>query len=327
MYETYKIKDGMLIFSKEDPEIIHYFGISDQEKNDIMHIHNIDEHTITSCLDVEEVPRFEFENNEIDIIIKIPTSFTLRKAQTFNVKSLGLFIRNGLLIIISNEKNEYLNSKVNLKIKNIDGLILFYFNVIIKHFLEHLRTIRLLSKEIQKEINKSMDNESLLLMFDLSEVLVYYLDSIETNKYVLKKYSLRTIKEVSEFDEEYAEDVLNEYEQGKKQAEIYSQIFSGLMDARGTIINNNMNILIKNLTIINIVFLPLNLLASMGGMSEFSTWTSSIPWPISYGVFTFGMLIIGYISMLIINKSSQRIIKKKSNNRFNLTSRQNRDAG
>ncbi len=31
------------------------------------------------------------------------------------------------------------------------------------------------------------------------------------------------------------------------------------MDARGNLVNNNMNTLLKNLTLINVVFLPLNL--------------------------------------------------------------------
>jgi len=159
-----------------------------------------------------------------------------------------------------------------------------------------------------------MDNESLLSMFDLSEVLVYYLDSIEANSYLIRKM-ISVIKD-HDFNIDFANDVLNETEQAKKQAEIYSQIFAGLMDARGTIINNNMNVLIKNLTIINIVFLPLNLIASIGGMSEFSTFTANIPWPISYSAFTLGMVVIGYISYLLVNHSSNKITKKNKQNRL-----------
>lgn len=327
MHETFKIKDGMLICSKDEIEIIHYFNLTDQEKMDIMANYNIDEHTITSCLDVEEVPRFEQDENNINIIVKIPTSFTVTNSQAFNVKSVGIFLRNNMVIIIGNENTDYLSSKVNFKIRSRHDLILHYFNAIIKHFMEHLRTIRLLSKKLQTEINKSMDNESLLLMFDLSEILVYYLDSIENNKFVLKKYILKVQKEIESFNKEFAEDVHNEFEQAKKQAEIYSQVFAGLMDARGTIINNNMNILIKNLTIINIVFLPLNLIASMGGMSEFSSFTNKIPWPVSYGIFTLAMFFIGFISMLIINRSTRKMTKKKSNNRFNLTPRSGSETG
>ena len=71
-----------------------------------------------------------------------------------------------------------------------------------------------------------------------------------------------------------------------RQADIYSSVLSGLMDARGTIVNNNMNVLLKNLTLINIVFLPLNLIASIGGMSEWSMMTQGLDWRISYSLFS-----------------------------------------
>ena len=56
---------------------------------------------------------------------------------------------------------------------------------------------------------------------------------------------------------------------------IYSDVLSSLMDARGAIINNNMNVLLRNLTLINVVFLPLGVLAGIGGMSEFTMMTGS----------------------------------------------------
>ena len=50
------------------------------------------------------------------------------------------------------------------------------------------------------------------------------------------------------------DDIVLENQQAARQANIYSSVLSGLMDARGTIVNNNMNVLLKNLTLINIVF-------------------------------------------------------------------------
>ena len=49
----------------------------------------------------------------------------------------------------------------------------------------------------------------------------------------------------------YLENLKIENEQALKQAEIYSEVFSGLMDARASIVNNNMSQLMKKLTIIN----------------------------------------------------------------------------
>ena len=73
------------------------------------------------------------------------------------------------------------------------------------------------------------------------------------------------------------------------------------MDARGTVVNNNVNTLLKRLTIINTIFLPLNLLASIGGMSEYSMWTNKMIWPFAYGIFMIGMVIIGAITFTFIN--------------------------
>jgi magnesium transporter len=72
------------------------------------------------------------------------------------------------------------------------------------------------------------------------------------------------------------------------------------MDARGTLINNNMNVLLKNLTLINIIFLPLNLIASIGGMSEYSMMTRGIDWRLAYTLFSLAMVVLGLATWLII---------------------------
>ena len=54
---------------------------------------------------------------------------------------------------------------------------------------------------------------------------------------------------------------------------------------------NGMNNLLRKLTLINVVFLPLNLIASIGGMSEFSMMTAGTPWWISYPLFLTVMML------------------------------------
>ncbi|MFA7242428.1 MAG: CorA family divalent cation transporter [Sulfuricellaceae bacterium] len=66
-----------------------------------------------------------------------------------------------------------------------------------------------------------------------------------------------------------------------------------LMNATDSSVNINQNKDIKRLTVISVVFMPLNVLAGIGGMSEFSMMTQGIPWPIAYGSFTIGLIAIG----------------------------------
>ena len=66
-----------------------------------------------------------------------------------------------------------------------------------------------------------------------------------------------------------------------------------LLDATIGFININQNKRINKLTVFGVVFMPINILAGMGGMSEFSMMTQGIPWPIAYGYFSVAMVLIG----------------------------------
>jgi len=102
------------------------------------------------------------------------------------------------------------------------------------------------------------------------------------------------------------DDIILENGQASRQGRIYSLVLSGLMDARGTIVNNNMNVLLKNLTLISIVFLPLNLIASIGGMSEYSMMTQGISWQLSYSLFGLGMVVLGWCTWVFVRKVLDR---------------------
>ncbi len=73
-----------------------------------------------------------------------------------------------------------------------------------------------------------------------------------------------------------------------------------LMDATVGFINNDQNKNIKRLTVLSVVFMPLNVIAGIGGMSEYSMMTAGTAWPISYGVFLFGLILIAWITYLVL---------------------------
>lgn len=79
-----------------------------------------------------------------------------------------------------------------------------------------------------------------------------------------------------------------------------------LMDATIGFINVNQNRRVSQLTVLGVVFMPLNILAGIGGMSEFSMMTAGIPWPIAYGAFSAGMLLIGWMTYVVLKYIENR---------------------
>jgi magnesium transporter len=64
--------------------------------------------------------------------------------------------------------------------------------------------------------------------------------------------------------------------------------------------SNRTNRSVRRLTLITIVFLPLSLLASIGGMSEWSMITGPENWRLTYPLFLLGMVAIGAISYFFL---------------------------
>jgi magnesium transporter len=80
------------------------------------------------------------------------------------------------------------------------------------------------------------------------------------------------------------------------------------MDATVGFLNVNQNKDLKRLTVISVVIMPINVLAGIGGMSEFSMMTAGISWPIAYGSFIVGMIAIGLLTYAgLLNMENRRI--------------------
>jgi magnesium transporter len=105
---------------------------------------------------------------------------------------------------------------------------------------------------------------------------------------------------------EYTQQILRDIESLDGHTAFLFNKINFLMDASVGFININQNKDIQRLTTVNIVFLPLNVLAGIGGMSEYSMMTEGIPWPASYGVFTIGLVMVGWATYAILRVLENR---------------------
>ena len=267
----------------------------------------LDDYDLASTLDADEVPRLEVSNGRLLLIWKLPESASVSETVKLGVSVTGVCLIQDRLAFVRATGDISFADREFRSVRDTKDTMLALLLRTVRHFVAHLKVIRQISRELEKKITVSMENKHLLQMFSLSETLVYYLDAIEGNGAVLSK--LRSIAGQHGFEARHLElldDVILENTQAGRQANIFSSVLSGLMDARGTIVNNNMNVLLKNLTLINIVFLPLNLIASIGGMSEWSMMTAGFDWRLSYVLFCLAMVAFGWGIWIFMKKVVDR---------------------
>jgi magnesium transporter len=69
---------------------------------------------------------------------------------------------------------------------------------------------------------------------------------------------------------------------------------------------NRTNRSVRRLTFITTIFLPLSLLAGIGGMSEWSMMTGTENWRISYPLFLLAMAVVGAVCYFFLKRIIQR---------------------
>lgn len=278
---------------ESDATVFYYTAPDKEEKRELGERWGIDRHSLEAALDADEVPRVEFVGDTMSLFWKRPTSTRSDKQILFNVASMGVFIRQRCMIVVASDDHYPVMGPEFAEATTFAAFLLRVLHHTVQHYFEHLKVIKMISRELQGKIESSMDNKLMLSMFSLSESLIYYLNALESDAAVLRKIQANPEKLALVRDDlDYLEDLQIDHEQCRKLTEIYESVLAGMVEARSGVMNNNMNVLLKNLTIINLVFLPLNLLAGVGGMSEYSAMLGDMNKGVGYAI---GIAALGFI--------------------------------
>jgi len=271
-------------------QISIYINPDESEKIHLTEQLRIDEHTLNSALDPNELARMEFEPNHIAIITKRPKRYSASDNFLFQISSIGMFLFRNHLIIMLTEDIPMFEGKGFAKVASVPELALKIIYRSIFHFEEHLKVINMCSEDLEKEINKAMENKTLLNLFTLEKSLVYYLNAIGSNGRVIERIRVNAGRlGLTTGDMGLLDDIAIENSQCLEQAQIYSAVLSGLMDARVSVVSNNLNVLMKTLNIV--------MVALMGPTLLVSVFSMNVPIPFSHHPHTFWFVL--FLSSII----------------------------
>ena len=252
----------------ENAPITVFVNPDEEEKKILVNQMKIDEHTLQSALDPDELSRLEYEPEHIAIIFKIPRNYAAEEQFVFKVNSIGAFLYHDRLILVVSDESFIRDHIRIIKVNSLRSVILKLLYRSIYHFREHLKIITMISDDIQHKINQAMENRQLINLFSLQKSLVYYQNFIGSNGVLIDKIKNNAFKiGFTNEDVETLDDIAVENSQCYKQAEIYTNILASLMDARASIVSNNLNVLMKNLNIITIGIMVPTMVVSIFSMN------------------------------------------------------------
>lgn len=229
---------------------------------------------LIDTLDIEERARYEQEDGSRLIIFKTPV-----ENKSLN-ESDALYITIPISIIMT-ERNQVItvNSFENVAIRRFlttfakrhperpNMMVLKIFEKVVMDFMEVLKETNHRRNVLEQKLYDSNRNEELFSLMRIQKSLVYLVTALRSNELLLMKMDRTNFLNCDEDEREYLKDMIVEFSQGLEMAVTYSNMLNSTLDAYASIINNNMNLVMKRLTSITIVLSIPTLVASFFGMN------------------------------------------------------------
>ena len=286
---------------------INLFAPTEDEITDLIEKLDVPEEFIRNPLDDEERPRIDTDadSDSLLMIVDIPYERDDGRPDLLETVPLGIIIKKRQIITVSLRELPFLNAFAENQVKDckVGYRNRFAIQIMYAAAGEYLRLLRRVDKSIKKkkkELAKITTNKELYRLLDLSKTLVYFSTSLKSDEAVLEKlnHGPTTIRQYEE-DEELLDDVIIEFKQAEEMADIYMSVVSHTLDAYASIINNNMNDIMKIMAAATIALSVPTIISSFFGQNCPMPWDSNfasepIPFFILLlsGIFSIGIAVM-----------------------------------
>lgn len=248
---------------------------TEEEIQDICRKVNIEQDFIRYALDYEEKPRIdqEDEDNTTLFIIDVPIGKSTENGFSYYTMPLGMIVvRDDIFITVSLYSTPVIEKFKRGNLKNFITFkkSRFILQILYENAAYYLMYLKRLNKESQiaeNVLKKSMRNKELLKLLNIQKSLVYFETSLKANEIVMEKTLRGKVIKMYEDDEDILEDAIIENKQAMEMSKIYTDILKGSMDAYGSIISNNLNVVMKFLTSITIFLAVPTMISGFWGMN------------------------------------------------------------
>ena len=280
---------------------------TDEDRQQLEEKYQIPEYFFSDISDADERARFEFDEGWQLIILRIPYMKEVRSRTPYTTVPLGIIHKGDVLITVCYFETDMMIDFVSYQQRRNEGFT-DYVDMIFRLFLsssvwylKRLKQISILLDRAKRSMDHSVNNTSLVNLSRLQDSLTYFITSIRGNETLLQKLKFKL--PIDELDADLIEDVNIEMSQARETAHIYAEILESTMDTYTSIINNNMNTVMRTLTSFSIILMFPTLISSMFGMNlinglEASEWGFPVALVISVVVSIGSWLILRHKSLL-----------------------------
>lgn len=231
---------------------------------------------LTDPLDKDERARVEVDEDSSSalIVVRAPCKEALDdNAVPYSTVPFGIVVTPNAIITVCAKQTALIDEFRQMrKLCPPFDRHRFAFNIMLRAATLYLRYLREIGDDADTiernlHLHLALKNDSLLDLRDLQKALVYFTTSLTANEIVVSRIAHIRQLDIKDDDLDFLEDVAIEYRQALEMATIQTNILTGTMETFASVISNNLNVVMKSLTSVTIIFMVPTLISSIYGMN------------------------------------------------------------
>ena len=273
---------------------------TEEEIKQVSLVLGLEEDFLRNSLDLDERSRIEIEDGNMLIITNLPI---MTEDGCFDTLPLGIIYTPTSIITVCSKDNNILSSfrektSYSFDTRNKTEFMLKILFTSVKVYLKYLDMINRTTDQIETELQKATNNKALFQLMEIQKTLVYFSTALKDNDIVLQKIMKMTKSttinylKTTEEDIDLLEDVIIDTKQAVEMVDMHRMILEAMMEGFASIINNNLNQVMKFLAAITII---MSIPTMIGGL-----WGMNVPVPFQDSSFGFWVLVLMVVVVTMI---------------------------
>ena len=260
---------------------------------------------LEDILNTDQRPKMEEYGDDLYIVLKMLSYDDAR--DEVQAEQVSLVLRGNVVFSFQeNEKNLFAglldrlrNGKGRIRKMGADYLLYAILDFIVDHYFLVLEKIGERIENLEERLLSDPKAPTLQKLQQLKREMLFLRRWVWPLREVLSALERGELGQIREGTRIYLRDVYDHAIQVLDTIEIFREMLSGMVDIYLSSLNNRMNAIMKVLTIIATIFMPLTFLAGVYGMNF--KYMPELEWPWGYPLVVAVMAGIG-ITMLILFK-------------------------
>ena len=268
---------------------------------------------LTDPLDTDERPRFDYDDDASMLIIHVPCPVDEDDSVVpYRTVPLGIILFGKSVITVCSVRTPVTTAFLD-QIRRVCPprdqyrfafRLLWHGGVL---FLRYIHDIHQRTNALEEELHESISNDVLLRLLTIEKTFVYFTTSLKADTIALARANTARQLALTEDDRDQLEDALVEFQQALETATIHANILNGTLDTFASLINNNLNNVMKYLTVVTIFLAVPTLVTSAYGMNIKLPFVSgegtlSVFW----GIVAISAVAAGIIGLVLFILSKKR---------------------